>query len=397
MYPDLSYILHTLIGTQPDNVFSIVKTFGLLLVTAILVAAFMLYKELIRKEEEGLLKPIKTKVVEGAPATLTDLIGNGLLGFILGFKFLYILFNFEEFQFDPAGLVLSAKGNFIGGLLGAGLFAWLKYWEKNKAKLTPPRVKEVMIYPNERIGDITIIAALSGILGAKLFAIGEDLSQFMLGKVSFDQMIDQLLSGGGLAIYGGLIGGFIAVFIYLKRHKIPPIHVMDAVAPALIVAYGVGRIGCQLSGDGDWGIINELAKPDWLTWLPDALWAQTYPHNVINEGSVIEGCTWRYCSELDQARFPTPIYETVMAFAIGGFLWGIRKRLTIPGILFFIYVLLNGFERFWIEKIRVNDDHNYLGMQMTQAEFIAIILMLIGIVGIAVLYIRSKNKVKPSA
>ena len=392
MYPDLSYILHGLIGTEPDNVFSIVKTFGLLLVISILVAAFMLYKELIRKEQEGLLHPVKTKVVEGAPATIWELIGNGILGFVLGFKFVYILFNFEEFQFDPAGLVLSGKGNFLGGLLGAALFAGLKWWEKDKVKLPQPRIKEVRIFPNERIGDITIIAALSGILGAKLFAIGEDLSKFLMGKVSFAQMIDQLLSGGGLAIYGGLIGGFIAVFLYLKRHKIPPIHVMDAVAPALIVAYGVGRIGCQLSGDGDWGIVNELAKPGWLAWLPDALWAQTYPHNVINEGTTIDGCTWRYCSELTEARFPTPIYETVMAFAIGGFLWGIRKRLTIPGMLFFIYVLLNGFERFWIEKIRVNEDHNYLGTQMTQAEFIAIILMIVGLAGCAILYFRSRSK-----
>ena len=392
MYPDLSYILHHLIGTQPDNAASIVKTFGLLLVIAILTAAWMLNKELIRKEKEGLLKPSKIKITEGKPASAMELIGNAILGLILGLKIVYIFQNFAEFKLDPAGVILSAKGNWLGGIIGALLFAGFKFYEKHSARLPKPVVKHVKIYPHERLGDITILAAISGIVGAKIFAMLEDLDLLFSGDISMGDFINQFFSGSGMAIYGGLIVAFFAVFYYLKKKNITPIHVMDAVAPALIVSYGVGRLGCHLSGDGDWGIVSELAnRPAWLAFLPDWLWAFDYPHNVIEEGSLIEDCTWRYCRKLDQTVYPTSVYELVMALGLGGFLWGIRKKVRIAGMLFFIYVFLNGFERFWIEKIRVNERYDVLGIQTTQAEFIAVVLMLIGIVGCLFLWQRHKK------
>ena len=116
----------------------------------------------------------------------------------------------------------------------------------------------------------------------------------------------------------------------------PGLVVMDAVAPALMVGYGVGRIGCQLSGDGDWGIANTAAQPDWW-FLPDWMWAYTYPHNVLNEGVRIAGCEWQYCYELSPAVYPTPFYETIMAFIIVGILWILRKRIKPAGTLFFVY------------------------------------------------------------
>ncbi|MEM9917570.1 MAG: prolipoprotein diacylglyceryl transferase family protein [Bacteroidota bacterium] len=392
MYPDLSYILHALIGTQPDNAFSIVKTFGLLLVLAILTAAFILDREVRRKEKEGLFKPVKIKIITGQPATLMDMLLNALLGFALGFKFFYIISNFSDFQIDPADIILSGKGNWPAGLILAAIFAGLKWWEKDKQKLDKPQEKLVAVYPHDRIGDITVLAAISGVIGAKLFAIGEDLDLLLSGQVSFSEFIGQLLSGSGLAIYGGLIVAFFVVFFYLRRKGIPPIHFMDAVAPALIVSYGVGRMGCHLSGDGDWGIASDLAdRPSWLSWSPDWLWSFNYPHNVLERGQAIADCTWRYCKELENGVYPTSVYEFVMTLIIGLILWSLRKRIKIPGMLFFIYLIFNGMERFWIEKIRINDRYDVMGFQTTQAEFIAVILMIAGVIGCVFLWQRSRK------
>ena len=384
MYPDLSYILHHLIGTDVDNLSSVVKTFGLFLAFAFIVAALMLAFEFKRKEKEGLLKPIKTKIIEGAPASISELLNSALTGFVLGFKIVYIFQNLSEFQADAADVILSTKGSWLGGILAAILFAGIRFWESNKTKLDKPIQKTLLVHPYERVGDITIVAAISGIAGAKIFAIIEDLPSF------YADPIGTFFSGSGMAIYGGLIVAFTVVYFYIKRIGLNPIHVMDAVAPALIVAYGVGRLGCHFSGDGDWGIVNTLAKPDWF-FLPDWLWSFDYPHNVIREGVGIEGCDWKYCQKLAENVYPTSIYETTVSFLLGGILWMLRKRIKIAGLLFFIYVIFNGVERFFIEKIRVNDRYDIFGMQSTQAEFIAVIMMIIGVVGCIVLWQRAKK------
>ena len=384
MYPDLSYILHSILGTDVDNAFSIVKTFGLLLALAILTSAYFLNLELKRKEKEGLLGATLVKTVVGKPASIGELLLNAFFGLLIGFKVLYIVLNFAEFQANAPGLLFSKKGSIIGGLIGALLLAGMKYWEKQKQKTFKPQINTSNVFPSDRIGDITLIAAFTGILGAKFFAIFEDFS-----NLTAENFFDALLSGGGLAIYGGLIGGFLGVVWYLKKHEINVYHVADAVAPALIIGYGVGRIGCQLSGDGDWGIINELAQPSW--WIfPDWLWAFDYPQNVLNQGIPIEGCEGNYCRKLASPVFPTPMYELIMAFAIAGILWALRKRLKVPGTLFCVYLILNGFERFWIEKIRVNSRYDILGFNPTQAEIIAVLLFLIGSIGYFVLKSREK-------
>lgn len=381
MYPDLSYFFHDLFGTPVDNWLSIFKTFGLFLVLAILSSAYFLYIELKRKATLGLFQPEKVTVVEGKPATRGEYISNAVFGFILGFKFLYIIQNFPAFQADPAGVVLSGLGSWVGGFLGLAIALGLKYWESKRNTLPQPKERVDEVYPHHRIGDITIIAAISGVAGAKIFDILEHLPDF------FRDPLGMLLSGGGLAIYGGLILGFVAVFWYLKSKKIPTLHVMDAVAPALIIGYGVGRLGCQFSGDGDWGIAA-AAQPSWW-FLPDWLWAYDYPRNVLNEGVPIAGCVGQYCTQLNPAVYPTPIYETFFAFVIVCILWALRKRLeVIPGMLFFVYVFLNGVERFWIEGIRVNIRYNFLGLHPTQAELIAVGLMIVGIAGGIILWRR---------
>ena len=200
----------------------------------------------------------------------------------------------------------------------------------------------------------------------------------------------QLMAFSGLTFYGGLIAGAFAVIWYGKKYKIKPLILSDSAAPGLLIAYGIGRIGCQLSGDGDWGITNLATKPDWMAFLPDWMWSFTYPHNVINAGIPIDGCVGQYCMQLANPVWPTPFYEVIMATLIFAFLWAIRKRIKVAGVLFFVYLSLNGVERFFIEKIRVNTEYNILG-GITQAEIISSSLVLIGVAGCFYLFRNSKQ------
>jgi len=387
MYPDLSYLVNALTGIEPDNGLSIVKTFGLMLILAFVASAYFLRLELKRKEKDGDLKASPERIAEGMPATPVEIGTNGLLGFFLGFKLVYVFGHFQEFQADTAGIILSTVGSLPAGIVGAGLLGFWKYWDSKKNQLAKPVVKTVMVAPYQRVGDITIVAAISGIVGAKLAAMFESVNHV---KAFFADPLGQLLSGSGLAIYGGLILAFITVLWYVRKKGMSSLHIMDATAPAIMVGYGVGRIGCQLSGDGDWGIVNNMPPPSWW-FLPDSLWAHHYPHNVLNEGERIASCTWHYCSQLNPPVFPTPIYEVIMAFAIVGILWALRKRIRIPGMLFFIYVILTAVERYFIEKIRVNPDIELFGIQASQAEYISVLLFIVGIAGIFWTYRRKSD------
>jgi prolipoprotein diacylglyceryl transferase len=240
---------------------------------------------------------------------------------------------------------------------------------KNKEKVTE------IIHPKDLTSSILLVAAIFGIIGAKLFDVIEHLDQLVKDPVH------TLLSFSGLAFYGGLITAAVAVSLYVERNKIPWHINADVVAPALMLAYGIGRIGCQLSGDGCWGMLNTEPKPEWLSLLPDWMWAFNYPHNVINEGILIPGCEGKNCHMLGQPVFPTPFYETVIAFLFFGVLMLIRKRLRIHGFLFSTYMILNGIERLLIEQLRVNIHYDFLGMKVTQAEFIAVGLILAGLAG----------------
>ncbi len=372
MYPDLSYLFHDLLGTAQDNWLSIFKTFGFFLLMAFIVAARLLKWELQRREELGQFTPERVTVVPGSGVTMWDYVFNGLFGFILGYKIPYAIANIDAWKQDPGGVLLSTDGWWITGLVGAAAFVAYYVYLARKPVTGEPYEKDV--YPKARVGPITMMAAIGGLIGAKFFAIIEYMDRFMADPIGV------LFSGDGLAIYGGLIGGALFVFLYLRKHRISPIPVMDAVAPSLIIAYGVGRTGCQLSGDGDWGK-PAGAQPDWW-FLPDWVWSFRFPHNVLGRGEAIPGCELEYCTQLAEAVHPTSIYEMVMAFAIGGLLWALRKRLThIPGLLFSIYLFFNGVERFFIEFARINDKYNVLGFELSQAQIIAICFMLVGLLG----------------
>jgi len=219
---------------------------------------------------------------------------------------------------------------------------------------------------------MALIAAIWGFSGAKIFHWLENPDQFM----EFFSNPDPKDLFSGLTMYGGLLIAGPMVIRYMFKNGIKPLAGMDAVAPGLLWSYGIGRIGCQVSGDGDWGIANTTSTP---SWLPEWLWRYDYPNNVnrvgvpMPEGSnIFEG----YGTHLVPSVFPTPVYETVACVILGFILWRYRTRLKVPGLLFALYLMMNGFERFWIEKIRVNVN---LWGNITQAEMISTGLFLLGL------------------
>ena len=272
--------------------------------------------------------------------------------------------------------------------------------ENKKQRLENPKEEEKIVHPYQLTGNMILIAAISGILGAKIFHNLENIDDFLADPIG------QLFAFSGLTFYGGLISGALAVIVYARKHKIEIKHLIDSFSPALILAYGIGRIGCHMSGDGDWGIENLKSKPEWLSIFPDWIWSYNYPNNVLTynkyQESVLNGkmteisdCAGTffdpYCYQLTNPVFPTPIYEFIMSLLIFAFLWKIRKKINIPGCLFFIYLIFNGLERFFIEKIRVNNEYSFLG-GVTQAEIISVILITLGIAGIFFVYFNNKSK-----
>ena len=236
----------------------------------------------------------------------------------------------------------------------------------------------------------------------------------------------------GLTMYGGLIVAGFMVIRYFRLHGLAVLPSMDSAAPGLMLAYAIGRIGCQVSGDGDWGIVNSayLTNPNGTvaaatidqvrseieghaafyahhfgstetvpmkaihapSFLPEWMVAYAYPHNVNGVGMELTGCQdtfWGdHCAVLPLPVFPTPLYEVLVCGLFAALLWAIRKRLRVPGMFFAAYLMLNGFERFWIEKIRVNEP--FLG-SITQAEVISTLLFLLGVAGFIWLKRRSSH------
>lgn len=370
MYPNLYFAFKDLFGIEIEKL-RFVNSFGFFVAIAFILAAVVLVAELRRKSKQGLLQPTDMQIVVGQPATTGELILNFLLGFLLGYKILALFIMSSSATEDPQAFIFSSLGSWPTGIGLGLLFAGLKWWEKSKQKLAKPEKRTVRIWPHDRVGEITIIALVFGLLGAKLFDIFENWSAFL------KQPSDFIFSPSGLTFYGGLICAALAIWWYAKRHKIGFWHLNDAAAPVLMLAYAVGRIGCQVAGDGDWGINNTSDKP--FSWLPDWMWSYTYPHNVNEVGDPIAGCVGKYCNELPVGVYPTPFYETIACLIIFGILWSLRKKLKVPGTMFALYLMFNGIERFLVEKIRVNTTIDLFGFKPTQAEVISTLLFLSGL------------------
>lgn len=227
-----------------------------------------------------------------------------------------------------------------------------------KAKL----LSNDLVPASQILPDLVVVSAFFGILGARIFHILEYPEQFLTGP------FEMIFTRAGFSIYGGLITGGIAGAVYLKKHALPVIPMLDALSPAIALGYGIGRIGCQVSGDGDWGAAsNMLIKPE---FIPGWLWAQTYQNNIA--GVLIPS----------PGVYPTPIYESLTAFGIFALLWLKRKADYSAGYIFSLYLLLSGFARLVVEKVRINSEYHLSGMSFTQAEFISSIFILLGLYGL---------------
>ena len=378
-YPTISHFIENLTG------FFIplpIQTFGLFIVLAFLTGRHFINKRLLQLESLGFLKEVEVPKNTKTTSILLDYLFNGLISFLLGYKIIHIVQNYKLFSESPQKILLSNEGSIILGLLFLIInITYIYSFYKKK-----PTIEKKTILPSDLSWNFLFVAGISGIIGAKLFTILEDIDYLLANPFS------AIFSFSGLTFYGGLIGGIICVILYAKKYKINIAHLADSFAPALILAYGIGRMGCHFSGDGDWGIVSNMAnKP---IFFPEWLWGYSFPHNVIQAGEYIEDCVGRYCYELPNAVYPTSLYEAIFGVIAFLFLWKIKDYIKIPGVLFCIYLVLNGIERFTIEIVRITEEYSILGLELTQAQVIGFLITIIGVSGIMYLQKNHHESIK---
>lgn len=182
--------------------------------------------------------------------------------------------------------------------------------------------------------ELIFAGLVGGLIGAKL--------DFVIQNPG-----EPFFSGSGLVWFGGVVGGAIGVLAWAKWRGIHGWQIADIAAAPLALGYAIGRVGCQLSGDGDYGI----------PW--DGPWAMSYPDGTVPTTEEVH---------------PTPVYETLAVGAIAYALWRMRDAFTV-GMLFAFYLVFTGTERLLVEFIRRNED---VALGLTQPQLISIAMIVAG-------------------
>ncbi len=196
---------------------------------------------------------------------------------------------------------------------------------------------------------VTLLCIVGGVLGAKLAYMLTEAPEFKVGD---------LLSGSGLTWHGGLILAAALVMGNWIWKKLPLRVMLDTVSPVLASGYAFGRLGCQISGDGDYGI---PCTPDSL----DRIFCMAYPNGIVPTHEVVH---------------PTPVYEAAANFLLFAILWKLRGRIKNPGVMFGIYLVGSGISRFLIEFIRQTESRPERFWGLRDAHLIALGQIALGLV-----------------
>jgi phosphatidylglycerol:prolipoprotein diacylglycerol transferase len=184
----------------------------------------------------------------------------------------------------------------------------------------------------ELASSMVLWAAVGGLVGSRLLSLVDDWSGFVARPFAF------IFTGAGFVFYGGLLGGFMTVSWFIWRRGLPWLRVTDCIAPGLAIGQAIGRIGCQLAGDGDWGTPSTLP------------WAMRYPNAIIGWESWVR----ENGLPLDVRVHPAPIYESLSYGVVFLVLWAMRRTPHSDGLLLWWYLLLSGTVRFLVEFVRIN-------------------------------------------
>jgi phosphatidylglycerol---prolipoprotein diacylglyceryl transferase len=227
-------------------------------------------------------------------------------------------------------------------------------------------------YDPEYSSSIVITAAVLGLVGSRVYAILDDLPTYLADPKAM------IFSGSGFVFYGGLFGGILGTYLVSRWYRIGFAATVDMCAPALAIGQAIGRIGCLLSGDGDWGLPSTLP------------WAMAYPKAIVGWGpDTVLKLNDHY--QLVSGFFPgvrvhpAPIYETILYTGVFVILWSMRKTSHPAGRVFYWYLVLAGAARFVVEFVRINPRVFYM---FSEAQLIAVGMMVAG----AILLIITREK-----
>jgi phosphatidylglycerol:prolipoprotein diacylglycerol transferase len=211
--------------------------------------------------------------------------------------------------------------------------------------------------PRDWAYEMAFAALIGGLVGSRLDYIVQNWDE------ASNDLLGSLFSGSGLVWFGGAVGGALGVILWARWRGFLEPRMFDMAAPALALGYAIGRVGCQLSGDGDYGNPTDLP------------WGMAYPEGTVSTLAEVH---------------PTPVYETLTMGLIALALWQLRDKVK-PGGLFALYLVLAGTERLLIEFVRRNDA---VALGLTQAQLISVAMILGGVYWLARL--RSGPTPKPA-